>query len=552
MRWPSTAARTAPSGSSGSAKRSSGKRASRSHVAIPEIDAASPVAVAVDAFEDVTILESGTGPGCSDCNDAWNYVVMFDGYEWSTIEDPDHEQGAARALASLSDGRIAVVGNEGYLRVVEHGVWTSMDLGTSTSLRGVAELTDGSLLIVADGGLLFVGTLDAGFERIRTDWEGDFTSVLSDGVGGAWILGVGDSWDDVHVLRWNGTTLAEVGAPGPWWTLGNGPDGDARVVGGERGAAIATASDAGVAIEWSLDGVAPVANLAVATNGVAYSAADGFRGGVIGEYDGQWQAIELGDIRSITLVEAMADGDVLFATDDGNAWRWDGTTAFEEVLPIPGVGHNLTAFALDEDRAVVAATWYDQAENRDNTLVVRDADGVWSEADIDSLPGEWLFAMAIDEDGVAWLSGYDDGKGYLASWTPEAGAQIVIPDLASAAYGSWPKAGGGLWVFLQGDPSDQGFYSFDGESLTFVLGDLGLDGVQDVVEHPVLGPIAAVTYDGGSEAPGPAIVVRDPEGTWSPIAFVDDDVLSLAVLPDDSILVGTWQGALRLSDCAWH
>jgi len=79
-----------------------------------------------------------------------------------------------------------------------------------------------------------------------------------------------------------------------------------------------------------------------------------------------------------------------------------------------------------------------------------------------------------------------------------------------------------------------------------------LGGVRDVAEHPTLGTLAAVTYDEGTKDPGPAIAVRGKDRTWSPVALVDEEVESLAVLPDGSILAGTWQGALRLSDCAWH
>jgi hypothetical protein len=519
-------------------------------LAIPEVDGASPVAVNVDALDDVTIVQSGTEPGCSDCNDARNSMLLFDGSAWSVVEDPDHGQGAASGLGTLSDGRIAVVGSQGYLRTFQHGAWASFDLETSTSLRALAELADGTVLIAAEGGVLFAGTLEAGFERIRTEWEGDLFAVASDGVGGAWLLGRGATWEEVSLLHWDGETLAQVDGAGPWRALGSGPDGALRVVGGNQGAAIATG--AGLAIEWSLEGIAPLADLAVGDDGVAYSAANGSRNGVIGVYDGEWRAVDLGDIRAIAQVETLPNGVPLFVTDDGNAWRWENAEAIEEKLPIQGIGHYVTAFAAGPELAVVAGTSYDQGENREAMLEVRDPTGTWSDADLASLPGEWLFALAIDDAGTVWLSGYDGGHGYLASWTPESGAEIVVRELESGAFGLWPKVGGGLWVLLQGDPDDDGFYSFDGTSFALELAGVELGGVQDVIEHPTLGMLAAVTYDEGTKNPGPAIAVRGADGIWSPIALVDDTVQSLAVLPDESILVGTWQGALRLSDCAWH
>ena len=520
-----------------------------SRLDIPEISSASPVAVNVDTFDDVTIIESGTEPSCSDCSDPRNYALTFDGYEWSRFDDKDYAQGAASGIASLSDGRIVVVGSEGYLRTFESGAWASFDLATSTSLRAVTELADGTLLIAADGGVLFAGTLDDGFERNRTEWEGDLFAVASDGGSGAWILGQGSTWDAVQLLHWDGKVLSQVGPFGPWSVLATGPDGALRVAGGTQGAVIA---DAGLAIEWSLDGIAPVADIAVADDGVAYSAADGYRNGVIGVYEGEWRAVDLGDIRAIAQVEPLPDGEALFVTDDGNAWRWDGTTATEEVLPVPGIGHYVTAFAAGPDFALATGTSYDQGENRDAMLEVRDATGTWSDADLAVLPGDWIFALAIDEDGPAWLSGYDDGYAYLASWTPESGAEVVVPKLESGAFGLWPKAGGGLWVLLQGDPDDEGFYAFDGTSFALELTGVELGGVRDVVEHPTLGTLAAVTYDEGTTDPGPAIAVRGKDGTWSPVALVDEEVESLAVLPDESILAGTRQGAVRLSDCAWH
>ena len=520
-----------------------------SQIDLPEIASASPVAVSVNGFEDVTIIESGTEPSCSDCSDARNYALTFDGYEWSVIEDTDYAQGAASGIALLPDGRLVVVGSEGYLRTFESGVWTSIDLGTSTSLRAVAELTDGTLLIAADGGVLFAGTVDGGFERIRTTWEGDLFAVSADELGGAWILGQGSTWDEVQLLHWDGKTLAEQGPPDAFRALGHGPDGALLIAGGTKGAWIVSTNPA---LEWSLRGIAPVADIAVTDDGVAYSAAAGYREGVIGEYDGAWTAVDLGDIQAIAQVEPLEDGEVLFVTDDGNAWHWDGWFATEEELPIAGIGHYVSAFAVGPEIAAATGTWYDQGENRDAMLEVRDATGTWSDADLAALPGDWMFALAIDEAGTVWLSGYDGGSGYLASWTPETGAEVVVPKLASGAFGLWPKEGGGLWVLLQGDPHDEGFYAFDGTAFTLELAGVELGGVRDVADHPTLGTLAAVTYDEDTKDPGPAIAVRSKDGTWSPVALVDDEVQSLAVLPDGSILAGTWQGALRLSDCAWH
>jgi hypothetical protein len=518
---------------------------------LQDISGASPVAVNVNGFDDVTILETGTDPGCSDCTDARNYVMHFDGSTWSVGEDPDYGQPAASGLVALSDGRLLVVGSQGYVRLVEHGAWTSFDLGTSTSLRAVTELADHSILIAANGGVLFAGTIELGFERIRTDWEGDLFAVSSDGTGGAWILGEGETWDGTHLLHWDGKTLVPLGSPGPWSALGTGPDGALRVAGGTRGGVIAATSGGDLAIEWALDGIAPVADIALGEDGVAFSAADGYRNGVIGLYDGEWHAVDLGDVRAITQVETLPDGAALFVTDDANAWRWDGTAAYEEELPIPGIGHYVSAFAVGSGIAAATGTWYDQGENRDAMLEVRDATGTWSDVDLAMLPGDWMFALAIDEAGTVWLSGYDGGYAYLASWTPESGAEVVVPNLESGAFGLWPKAGGGLWVLLQGD-TDDGFYAFDGRSFTLELTGVELGGVRDVVEHPTLGTLAAITYDEGTNDPGPAIAVRAKDGTWSPVALVDDEIESLAVLPDESILAGTWQGALRLSDCAWH
>jgi hypothetical protein len=519
---------------------------------IPEIEAANPIAVNVDAFEDVTIVSSGTEPDCSGCDDARNYAALFDGYEWSVVEDPDLAQGSATALASLSDGRLVVVGSQGYLRTFQHGAWASIDLGTSTSLRAVAELADGSLLISGNGGVVFAGTLDGGFERVHTVWEGDLFAVDSDALGGAWILGEAPSGDMAQLLHWDGKDLRQVGSPGPWEALGRGPDGALRLAGGFLGAEIATASDAGTAFEWALDGIAPVADIAVADDSVAYSAADGYRDGVIGVYDGEWGAVDLGDIHAITQVETLPGGVALFVTDDANAWRWNGAKATEEVLPAPGIGHYVTGFAARGEVAVAAGIAHDKGENRLAMLEVRDAAGAWSDADLAALPGDWVFALAIDDAGSVWLSGYDSGFGYLAAWTPESGAAIVVPDLEGVAYGLWPKGDGGLWVAVQGDPHGEGIYAFDGTSFVLDLVGLGLDGAHDVVEHPTLGTVAALTYDDATEEPGPAIAVRGKDGTWSAIAMVDDPVRSVAVLPDESILVGTSQGALRLSECAWH
>jgi hypothetical protein len=396
--------------------------------------------------------------------------------------------------------------------------------------------------------VLFAGTLEGGFERFRTEWEGDLFAVASDDTDGAWILGQGSTRDAVTLLHWDGKTLHEVGSPGPWRALGTGPDGALRVAGGTQGAVIA---DAGLAIEWSIDGIAPVADIAVTDDGVAYSAADGYRNGVVGVYDGEWRAVDVGDIQAITQVESLSDGEALFVTDDGNAWRWDGATATEEDLPVPGIGHYVTAFAAGPELALAAGSWYDQGENRDAMLEVRDATGIWSDADLAALPGEWIFALAIDEagtDGRAATTGATDtsrrGRPSRGPRSSSRGSRAVRSDS-----GPGPAAVSGC--SSKATRTTKGSMRSTAPRSRSSSRRRARRGPRRR-RAPDPRNLAAVTFDEGSTDPGPAIVVRGKDGTWSPVALVDEEVQSLAVLPDASILAGTWQGALRLSDCAWH
>jgi hypothetical protein len=510
--------------------------------------AASVVDVSVTNAADAVVLWTGFDPKCSTCE--WNFVTIWDGTGFTTVQDPTVNAGPALAIEELSDGRHVVVGDYGYARVVDHGVWSDVDTDKTTdTLFDVAEISKGVLAATGENGLLYVGNPEHGLQRLDTKWSGDFVAIHPDGAGGAWLLSspFTTTRDDVSLLHWNGektATLLELPGSGTWYGLSDGPSGEVLVLGGETGSVFAVGSDAGIVPTWRIPGIAPLSDLAVAGDGTVYTTAARARAGVFGRYDGGWDSVDLGGAIVLDEVEATSHGDVLFLTTD-DVWRWDGEVATLEPLPADTTWAGMVA---DGDDGFVAGWSYDDEEVRSLTLAMRDELG-WIGADVASLPGVVFFSLALDGDGTLWLAGFDQNEGYLASWTAETGAAVVHAGMRSVAFGLWPKADGGLWVLLDGDTKDRGFYSFDGKSLTLELADLeGFFGVRDVLEVPGVGPVAAAELADGTLA----LMVRGEDGAWSPIAGVRDEIHSLAALDDGTIVAGTTTGALTLENCAYE
>jgi hypothetical protein len=514
---------------------------------LPTIVGASPIDVSVTNATDVVVLWTGFDPKCATCE--VNYVTVWDGTGFTTVGDPNDGTAEALAIESLSDGRHAIVGDVGYARVLEHGVWSDIDTkATTDTLFDIAEVAEGTLVATGENGILFVGSPELGLVPFDTKWYGDFVAIRADGTGGAWLLGspFTTTRTDVVLLHWTGGVVTELPGEGTWYNLAEGPSGELLVLGGEEASAIAIGSDAGIAPTWRVSAIAPLADLALATDGTIYSTADRARGAVFGRYEAAWNPIDLGGALVLDEVEALSSGSVLFlATED--VWRWDGGIATQELLPV-GDDPSWVGLVAHGDRAFVAGWAYDDKEERHLALLVRDELG-WTPADVSALPGIAFFSLAVDEDGTVWLGGFDQHEGYLASWTETDGAQVVLSGLQSAPFGMWPKEDGGLWVLLDGDPEDRGFYSFDGATLALELDDLSsFTGVRDVAVHPDIGVLAAV----GRSDDSSALLVRAADGAWAPVIGVPDAIASLAILSDGTILAGTTTGALTLRDCQYE
>ena len=106
-----------------------------------------------------------------------------------------------------------------------------------------------------------------------------------------------------------------------------------------------------------------------------------------------------------------------------------------------------------------------------------------------------------------------------------------------------------MWVLLDGDAKDRGFYSFDGATLALELDDLSsFSGVRDVAPHPEMGVLAAI----GRSDDTSALLVRGADGVWVPVTGLGDAIASLAVLDDGTIMAGTATGALVIRDCDYE
>jgi len=512
---------------------------------LPTVVGASPIDVSVANAIDVVVLWTGFDPKCTTCE--VNFVSLWDGTGFTTTEDPNDGTNEAISIEQLSDGRQVIVGDGGYARVLDDGIWSDIDTSKTTdTLFDVAEISKGTIAATGENGFLFVGTPELGLEPVDTKWYGDFVGIRADGTGGAWLLGSPSTStrNEVILLHWTGGVLIEFEAgEGTWYNLATGPSGELLVLGGEGGSVIGVGFDGGIMPVWTLPAVAPIADLALATDGTLYSAPDRSLGGILGRYTDAWDSIDLGDTLLLDEVEPWSSGDMLLlATAD--VWHWNGVAASQEALPT-GNDPSWVGLVTHEDRAYVAGWDYDAKAERNLALLVRDDVG-WTSADVSSLPGIAFFSLGVDEAGTVWLGGFDQNVGYLASWTEKDGAQIVLSDLQSTPFGLWPKEGGGLWVLLDGDVSDRGFYSFDGTALD----DLSpsFSGVRDVVQHPDMGVLAAV---GRSDDTSELLVRRDVGG-WDPVPGVGDAIASLAVLDDGTIVAGTATGALLIRDCEYE
>ncbi len=290
------------------------------------------------------------------------------------------------------------------------GVWSDIDTkGTTDTLFDVAEISPGTLVATGENGMLFVGTPELGLQPFDTKWYGDFVAIHPDGAGGAWLLGSAftTTRDEVVLLHWTGGAVAELPGEAPWYNLADGPSGELLVVGGEEGSVIGIGSDAGIVPTWTIPGITPLQDLALAEDGTVYTTAARARDGVFGRYADGWDSVDLGGGFVLDEVEASSSG-VLFLTTD-EVLRWDGVSAVAEPLPA-GNDPTWIGLAADGDAAYVAGWSYDASEERGLALVVRDELG-WTNADVSALPGIAFFSLAVDEDGTLWLGGFDHERG---------------------------------------------------------------------------------------------------------------------------------------------
>src|SRR6185436_17591313 len=201
----------------------------------------------------------------------------------------------------------------------------------------------------------------------------DFVAIRADGTGGAWLLGSPSTTTrtDVVLLHWTGGVATEFAdGEGTWYNLAEGPSGSLLVLGGEGASVIGVGFDGGIAPLWTLPAVAPIADLALATDCTLYSAPDRSLGGILGRYTDAWDSIDLGDAFVLDEVEPWPSGDMLLlGTED--VWRWDGSVAIQEVLP-KGNDPSWVGLVTHEDRAYVAGWDYDAKAERHLALLVRD------------------------------------------------------------------------------------------------------------------------------------------------------------------------------------
>ncbi|MCA9513467.1 MAG: hypothetical protein KC635_00835, partial [Myxococcales bacterium] len=135
--------------------------------------------------EDLRAVATGPGLPVFAAGDIRVWRYDGDGSDWVVAGPPSLQ--AIAGMAARADGTIAAVGSLGrvFARSPE-GEWRRLPIAgapTSATLRGVAFVGDAELVAVGDGGVLLVGTAEAGLTAVPSGTKADLTAVtgLPDG-----------------------------------------------------------------------------------------------------------------------------------------------------------------------------------------------------------------------------------------------------------------------------------------------------------------------------------------------------------------------------------